>query len=202
MILLYDHPLSGNCYKIRLLFSLLGLEYESKSLAVTGDRDGDRGEAFRAKTAIGKIPTVRLQDGRHLSESGAILWYFAEGTPYLPDDRFARAQVVQWMSFEQNNHEPNLAAARQWMSIDPDLHPSAEQIESWRLAGSRALDVMERHLSAHDFFVGDRCSIADIALYPHTEMAETGPFELGPLPATRAWLQRMRSLPGYVSIDA
>ncbi|MHC5062834.1 MAG: glutathione S-transferase family protein [Planctomycetota bacterium] len=200
MILLYDHALSGNCYKVRLLFSLLGLEYESESLAVTGDRD--RGEAFRAKTAIGKIPTVRLEDGRHLSESGAILWYFAEGTPYLPEDRYMRAQVVQWMSFEQNNHEPNLAAARQQMAIDPSLHPSAEQIENWRVAGTRALDVMERHLAGQDFFVGDCCSIADIALYPHSELAEEGPFDLGPLTATRAWLERMRSLPGFVPMGA
>jgi len=202
LILLYDHPLSGNCYKIRLLFALLGIPYESEQIAVTGDRDHDRGEAFRAKTAIGKIPSLRLDDGRYLSESGAILWYFAEGTPFLPEDRYERAQVVQWMSFEQNNHEPNLAAARQQLAIDPELHPGEEQIEGWRSAGTRALDVMERHLSKHEFFVGDICSIADIALYPHTQMADQGPFDLGPLLATQAWLERLRALPGFVAMGS
>lgn len=197
---LYDHPESGNCYKVRLILSHLGLDYESTNVSVTGDRDAQRGAEFFRKNPIGKIPTLVLDDGTALAESTAILWYFAEGTPYLPDDKLGRARVLQWMAFEQNNHEPSIATARHQVTLEADEDPSPQQIAAWQASGDRALSVMERHLSEHEWFAADRYTIADIALYAYTHVADEGPFSLEPYPAIRTWFERVRAQPGHVPI--
>ncbi len=199
MILLYDHPESGNCYKVRLLLAQLGIPFETQTVSVTGDRDAQRGETFFARNPIGKIPTVVLDDGTVLAESTAILWYFAEGTPLLPADRLGRARVLQWMAFEQNNHEPNIATARHAVSLS-DEQPGEAQLAAWRAGGNRALRVMERHLQGNDWFAAGTYGIADIALYAYTHVAEEGPFELAPYPSVQAWLQRVADRPGHVPL--
>lgn len=198
MIQLYDHAESGNCYKIRLLLTHLEIPYQRIDVAVTGDRDAQRGTAFFAKNPIGKIPTVVLPDGVCLAESTAILWYFALGTQLLPTDKLEQCQVLQWLAFEQNNHEPNIATARHQMSHEPGANPSPEQIASWRNGGNRALSVMERHLAQHEFFAAGRYTIADIALFAYTHVAEEGCVELAPYPAVRRWLDRIRAQPGWI----
>ena len=198
MIKLYDNPESGNCYKIRLLLTQLAIPFETIDVSVNGDRDAQRGPTFFAKNPIGRIPTVELDDGTHLSESTAILWYFATGTPLLPDDRLGQAEVLRWMAFEQNNHEPNIATARHQIAHEPGANPSDAQIAAWRAGGNRALSVMERHLQTHDFFAVDRYTIADIALFGYTPEAEEGPFDLSEYPKIQAWIERIRSQPGHV----
>ncbi|HEX8753991.1 MAG TPA: glutathione S-transferase family protein, partial [Solirubrobacterales bacterium] len=141
------------------------------------------------------VPTVVLEDGRPLGESNAILWYFAEGTRFLPTDSYERAQVLQWMFFEQYKHEPGIAVVRFWVSISEDPPPPAE-IEARREAGRAALAAMERHLAAHEFFVGGRFTIADIALYAYTHVAPEGGFDLGAYPAVQEWLERVEAQPG------
>jgi glutathione S-transferase len=195
-VLLYDNAISGNCYKVRLLFSLLGIEYERREVSVI-DRSG-RAELLGDLNPGLRVPTLVLDDGRPLAESDAILVYFAEGTEYLPTDRYERAQALQWMFFEQYSHEPNIAVLRFWAhaEIKPDPREALAKFNG----GLAALEAMERHLTGRDFFVGDRATVADIALYAYTHVADEGGFEIARLEAIGAWLERVRALPGYVPI--
>lgn len=197
-MLLYDNPLSGNCFKVRLLFSLLGIEYERREVDVF-DRS-DRPEILGGLNPGLRVPTLVLDDGRPLAESDAILVYFAEGTEYLPEDRYARAQVLQWMFFEQYSHEPNVAVLRFWAEagIEGDPREVAAKLEG----GYRALEAMERHLEGREFFVGEGPTVADLALYAYTHVAHEGGFEIGRFAAIEGWLGRIRALPGYVPITA
>jgi len=195
-MLLYDSAVSGNCYKVRQLFTHLGLEYERREVDVI-DRSGRR-ELLGALNPALRVPTLVFDDGRSLGESGAILCYFAEGTPYLPEDRFERAHVMQWLFFEQYSHEPHIAVARFWAIAG--LTPSEEDAEAKRRAGTAALRAMEGHLDGREFLVADRYTIADISLYAYTHVAPEGGFELDPYPAVRAWLARVESQPGHIAI--
>jgi glutathione S-transferase len=195
-MLLYDSAISGNCYKVRLLLTKLGVEFERRELSVF-DRS-DRPEVLGELNPALRVPTLVLDDGRTLGESNAILWYFADGTEYVPTDAYQRAQVLQWQFFEQYDHEPNLAVARFWELAD--LHPSAAELGAKRAGGEKALGAMERHLAGRAFLVGDRYSIADISLYAYTHVAPEGGFSLGPYPAVREWLARVASAPGHIAI--
>lgn len=197
-MLLYDNAISGNCYKVRLLFSLLGIEYERRELSVI-DRS-NRGEVLGELNPGLRVPTLVLDDGRPLAESDAILAYFAEGTEYLPSDRYERAQVFQWLFFEQYSHEPNIAVLRFWehAEIKPDPRDAVAKFNG----GLAALEAMERHLAGREFFVGEAVTIADLALYAYTHVADEAGFELDRFPAIGAWLERVAALPGYVPITA
>jgi glutathione S-transferase len=196
-MLLYDSAISGNCYKVRLLFALLGIEYERREVDVI-DRSG-RAELLGDLNPGLRVPTLVLDDGRPLAESDAILVYFGEGTEYLPEDRYQRAQVLQWMFFEQYSHEPNIAVLRFWAhaEIKPDPREALAKFNG----GLAALEAMERHLAGREFFVAGRPTVADLALYAYTHVADEGGFELSRFPAIGEWLGRVSSLPGYISID-
>ena len=200
MLRLYNSQLSGNCYKVRLLLTLLGIPFERIEMDVV-DRS-NRLELLGGKNPALRVPTLELEDGTHLAESNAILWYFADGTPYLPEDRLERARVLQWMFFEQYDVEPNLAVARFWIAVLGKRDEHAEALEGKWTAGYRALDGMERHLKDRAFLVGERFSIADMALYAYVHVAEEGGFDLGPYPAVRAWLERVAGQPGHVPMLA
>jgi glutathione S-transferase len=196
---LYDSQVSGNCYKVRLLFAHLGLAYERREVDVF-DRSNRREILGRLNPAL-RVPTLVLDDGRSLAESDAILFHFAEGTEYLPEDRFERAQVLQWLFFEQYSHEPYIAVARFWALAG--ITPSEEEHDAKHRGGTAALKAMERHLAeGREYLVGERYSIADIALYAYTHVAPEGGFELEPFPAIRAWLERVARQPGHVPISA
>ena len=197
-MLLYDSAVSGNCYKVRLLFAHLGLDYERVELDVV-DRS-NRSEVIGDRNPALRVPTLVLDDGRPLAESNAILWYFADGTGYVPTDRYERAQVLQWQFFEQYDHEPNVAVARFWLTKRIDVEPA--QLEARQAGGYRALDAMERHLAGRAFLVGERYSIADIALFAYTHVAGEGGFDLGRYPAIGAWLEQVAAQPGHAPIDA
>jgi glutathione S-transferase len=197
-VLLYNNQLSGNCYKVRLLFAQLGIEYEREEVDVF-DRSGRAQRLGHLNPAL-RVPTLVLDDGRALAESNAILYFFADGTPYLPEDRFDRAQVLQWLFFEQYSHEPNIAVARFWVLAG--ITPSPESLEERMRAGRFALAAMDSHLAERQFLVADRYTIADIALYAYTHVAPGGHFDLHPYPAINAWLERVAAQPGHVPIDA
>ena len=172
-MLLYNSQVSGNCYKVRLLLAHLGLDYERREMDVI-DRS-DRADTLGDLNPALRVPTLVLDDGRPLAESNAIMWFLGEGTPYVPDDRFERAQVLQWLFFEQYSHEPHIAVVRFWVAV-AHAPPSPEALEAKRRDGYTALDAMERHLATGRFLVGERYTIADIALYAYTHVAHEGGF--------------------------
>jgi glutathione S-transferase len=199
-MLLYNSAVSGNCYKVRLLLAQLGLEYETVEMSVV-DRS-NRAEVLGDLNPGLRVPTLVLDDGRPLAESDAILWYFADGTRYLPDDPYEQARVLQWMFFEQYSHEPNIAVARFWLAYSGEPDRYRDQLPARMKGGYAALDAMEGHLEGRSFLVGERYSIADIALYAYTHVADEGEFDLKPYPAIRTWLGRVAAQPGHVTIDA
>jgi glutathione S-transferase len=199
-VLLYNSPVSGNCYKVRLLLAHLGIPYERRDVSVV--ERSSREELLGGLNPAQRVPTIVLDDGRSLGESGAILWYFGEGTRFVPDAPYARAQVLQWMFFEQYDHEPAIAVVRFWQVYSGRPEAFADRVDERMAAGYRALDAMERHLDGRSYFVGDAPTLADIALYGYTHVAPEGGFELVRYPAIRAWLERVAAEPGHVPIDA
>jgi glutathione S-transferase len=197
---LYNSAVSGNCYKVRLLLAQLGQEYETVEMSVV-DRS-NRTEVLGDLNPGLRVPTLVLDDGRPLGESNAILWYLGDGTDYAPDDRYERAQVLQWQFFEQYSHEPFIAVARFWKSYADQPEVFERQRERLLAGGYTALDALEAHLSSRAFLVGERYSLADISLYAYTHVAHEGGFDLGEYPAIRAWLERVAAQPRHVPIDA
>jgi glutathione S-transferase len=200
-VLLYNSQVSGNCYKVRLLFAHLGIEYERQELDVA-DRS-NRPEVLGGLNPALRVPTLVLDDGRSLGESGAIIWFFGEGTRFVPDDPFERAQVLQWMFFEQYDHEPAIAVVRFWLRYSGRPRDEfADRLDERVVAGYRALDALDQHLDGRSWLVGDQMTLADIALYAYTHVAQEGGFELGRYPAISAWLEHLASEPGHIPIDA
>jgi glutathione S-transferase len=200
VIKLYQFHPSGNCYKVRLLLHQLGIPFETVE---TDIQAGDtRTPEFKAKNPIARVPTLELEPGAFLAESNAILWYFAEGTPFIPTDKLERARMLQWMFFEQYSHEPYVAVARAWIAFFGVPPGKERELEERIQKGYAALDVMEGELKKRPFFAGDRYSLADIALYAYTHVAGEGGFELERYPAIGAWLERVATEPGHVPIDA
>jgi len=197
LLRLYDYLESGNGYKVRLLLHQLEISYERVELDIA--RGETRTPEFLARNPNGRIPLLELEDGSHLSESNAIQFYLAEGSGLLPEGRLERARVLQWMFFEQYSHEPYIAVVRYWHHIGI-ADSRSEEVESRREQGYAALGVMEAQLARRDFFVGERYTIADIALYAYTHVAHEGGFDLTPYPATCAWLDRVRAQPRHIPI--
>ena len=199
-VLLYNSEVSGNCYKVRLVCAQLGIAYETVEVDVV-DRSnrpallGDLNPALR-------VPTVVLDDGRPLAESSAIIWYLGDGTHLVPEDRYERAQVLQWMFFEQYVLEPTIAVVRFWVAFSGRAGEFAGQIPAKMQAGYGALDGLERGLTGKEFLVGDRYTLADIALYAYTHVAHEGGFDLSGYPAIGTWVERVAAQPGHVRIDA
>jgi glutathione S-transferase len=197
MLRLYDYLESGNGYKVRLLLSQLGIDFERIEMDIV--KGETRTSDFLWMNPNGKIPLLELENGERLAESNAILHYLAEDTPFLPKDRLEHARVLQWMCFEQYSHEPNIATVRFWVHTGVADEQRA-LVEQKRDLGYAALDVMEGHLKARAFFVQDRYSIADIALYAYTHVADEAGLDLASYRAVRAWLERVQAQPGHIPI--
>ncbi|MCK0209267.1 glutathione S-transferase family protein [Starkeya koreensis] len=200
MLKIYAMQSSGNCYKVRLLLSKLGVPFELIDVDLL--RGENRTPDFLMKNPEGRVPLLELPGGRYLPESNAILFYLAEGTHLLPGAPLERAEVLRWMFFEQHSHEPNIGAARFWLKlVRGGRELRTHDIDRWMEEGYAALGVMERHLARRPFFVDGGLTIADIALYAHTHAAAEGDFDLGGFPSVRAWLARVAALPGHVGMD-
>lgn len=200
MLTLHGDHRSGNCYKVELLLAQLGLPY--RFVAVDVLKGEARRPEFLALNANGKIPLLQLEDGRCLPESNAILCYLADGTPLWPAERWQRAQVLQWLFFEQYSHEPYVAVARfivQYLKRPPER---AADLAAKMAPGYKALGVLECQLATTPFLCGQDYTIADIALYAYTHVAHEGDFDLSTYPALRAWLERVRAQPGHVPMQA
>jgi glutathione S-transferase len=200
MYTLYSMHSSGNSYKVRMLLARLGLAYRLV------ETDLFRGETktpeFLAKNPEGRIPVLELPDSGFLAESNAILVYLADGTPYYPDNKLARAEVLRWMFFEQHSHEPAIAAARYWLHlVKGGRELRTHEIDQWMERGYEALALMERHLTGRRYFAGERTTVADLALYAHTHVAQEGEFDLGGFPNVVDWLARVASEPGHLRMN-
>ena len=198
MLRLYDYLSSGNGYKCRLLLHQLGIPYQRIELDILAGET--RTPEFLARNPNGRIPVLELEDGTVLAESDAILFYLADGRPFLPADRLQRAQVLQWLFFEQYSHEPFIAVARFILHLLPEDTPRRAELPRLRQGGKAALGVLEQRLRAQPFLVADRYTIADIALYAYTHCAEEGGLALSDYPAVTAWLERVAGQPGHIPI--
>jgi glutathione S-transferase len=199
MLKVYGDLKSGNCYKVKLLLAQLGAQHEWLHTDIL--KGESRTPGFLAKNPNGRIPLLEIGDGVYLPESNAILCYLADGTSFLPSERLPRARVLQWLFFEQYSHEPYIAVARfivHYLGRPPDQEA---RLQDRMAPGYAALGVMEQHLARRPFFAADRYTIADIALYAYTHVAHEGGFELAKFPAVRAWLDRVRSQPGYLAMS-
>jgi glutathione S-transferase len=201
--ILHEYSQSGNCYKIRLTAALLGLPIERREYDIM--KGETRTPDFLANVnPNGRIPVLQVGD-RFIPESNAACFYLADGSELVPDDRFDRADMLRWMFFEQYNHEPNVATLRFWLAFVGEARLSELQralLPGKREAGEAALKLMDEHLAGRDYFVGDRLSLADIALYAYTHVAPDGGFDLGRYPAVSAWTARIASAPDYVPMDS
>lgn len=198
MHLLYDYLDSGNGYKVRLVMRLLAIPYRLVSIDIL--RGESRTPEFLAKNPNGRIPVLEFPDGRVLCESNAIMFHLAEHSELVPRDPFQRAQVLQWLFFEQYSHEPNVATVRFWMRHTEIGEDKRSALEQKRQQGHAALAVMERQLGQHSYLVADQFSIADIALYAYTHVAHEGGFDLAAYPAVRAWLARCKLRPNWAEL--
>ena len=199
-MILHDNLSSGNGYKIRLLLAQLNVPFERIEYDI--DRGETRTPGFLQRVnPNGRVPVLETDEGEALAESGAILFYLSEGTPFLPDGRLGRARVLRWMFFEQYSHEPNVATPRYWATHGVEMTEERRlSLETKRKLGHDALGVMEGHLRQNDFFVGGRYTVADIALYAYTHVAGEGGFDLAGYPAVLAWIDRVAAQPGHIPI--
>lgn len=198
-LVLHQDPRSGNCYKIALTAALLGIPLATRDYDImTGQTRTP--EFLSSVNANGRIPVLQVGD-RFLPESNAACWYLGQGSDLVPDDRFAQADVLRWMFFEQYNHEPNIATLRFWLRFvgQANLTPAqVAQMPGKRAAGEAALKLMDDHLARADWLVGNAATLADIALFAYTHVCEEGCFALDDYPAVRAWIARMQGLPGFI----
>ena len=199
MTTVYGMKTSGNCYKVQLALEQLGQPY--RWIEIDSAAGETRTPEYLARNPNGKVPLLELDDGRHLAESNAILCYLADGSSLLPDERWQRAQCLQWLFFEQYSHEPYVAVARFICLWLPEDHPRRAELPRLRERGEQALGVMEKHLATQPFFVAGGYSVADIALFAYTHAAADGGFDLSRYPAVEAWLERVRSQPGFVPMS-
>jgi glutathione S-transferase len=200
-LILHEYSQSGNCYKIRLTAALLGVPIERREYDILNGET--RTPEFLAEVnPNGRIPVLQV-GGRFIPESNAACFYLADGSGLVPEDRFDRADMLRWMCFEQYNHEPNVATLRLWLAFVGEERLNDLQralLPGKREAGEAALKLMDEHLATREFFVGDRLSLADIALYAYTHVAEDGGFDLSAIPAVGAWLERVAAAPGYLGM--
>jgi glutathione S-transferase len=200
-VLLYDSPISGNCYKVRLLFAHLGVDYERRDVDVI-DRS-DRREFLAELNPARGVPTLVLDDGRALGESNAILWYFGEATHFVPDDRFDRAKVQQWLSFEQAQIEASIGVARFLIAYSGWPRDRYEpRLKEYWSRGRRALAGLDASLERREWLVGGIPTLADLSLYAYTHAAGEAEVDLEPYANVRRWVAGVAAMPGHIAIDA
>ncbi|MEO0058279.1 MAG: hypothetical protein RIT17_1755 [Pseudomonadota bacterium] len=205
VLTLHEDPRSGNCYKIKLTAALLGLPLATRAYDIMKGETRTP-EFLAAVNANGRIPVLQIGEGGaacFLPESNAACWYLAHGSALIPQERFAQADMLRWMFFEQYSHEPNVATLRFWLHFVGEANLSAEQrgqMMAKRIAGCAALDLMNRHLADNAFFCGDAVSLADIALFAYTHVVDEGGFDLDDYPHVRGWIGRVAALPGFAAM--
>ena len=200
MYTLYSMQRSGNCYKVRLALAQLGVSYNLVDIDIL--KGETRTPDFLAKNPNGQIPLLEFEPSRFLAESNAILWYVAQRSELTGHTEIERARVLQWMFFEQHAIVPSIGAAYFWLClIKGGRELQQHALDDWMEEGSRSLNVLDKHIAKHRFFAGERYTIADVALYAYTHLAEQSEFDLKPFPALRDWLDRVAAEPRHVAMD-
>ena len=199
MLKLYEFSSSGNCYKIRLLLTQLEIPFERIEIDIT--KGESRTPEFLQKNPNGRIPVLEIEPGKFISESNAILFYLSAGTKFFPTNKWEQAQIMQWLFFEQYSHEPYIATSRYWINILGKAEEYKAEIQQKQAGGYAALGVMEKHLEKHQFFVGDRYTIADICLFAYTHVADEGGFDLNQFSAIQNWIERVKNQPLYQAMN-
>ena len=199
MFRLYEFPSSGNCYKLRLAMSFLEINFSRIEIDIT--KGASRTEEFLKINPNGRVPVLETPDKKYLPESNAALWYLASDSDLMPEDKFEQAQVLQWMFFEQYSHEPFIATSRYWVHILNKKDQYKSELLEKRPKGYAALDVVEQHLEDNNFFVGNKFSAADIALYAYTHVANEGGFDLSKYTAINKWFSRIENVRNYITIN-
>ena len=202
-LVLHEYSPSGNCYKVRLTAALVGKPLERREYDIT--KGETRTPEFLANVnANGRIPVLQVDD-RFIPESNAACHYLAESSHLMPNDPFDHADMLRWMFWEQYNHEPNVATLRFWtgtIGLDNLTELQRQQVPLKLQAGDAALKLMDEHLSGREWFVASKPSLADVALYAYTHVAEEGGFSLAALTNVRNWIGRVEKQPGYVPLTA
>ena len=199
LVKIYGDIQSGNCYKVKLLTSLIEIEHEWIEVDILANET--QSDSFLTKNPNGKIPLLELEDGSCISESNAILNYLASNTPLIGNSRFTSAKILQWQFFEQYSHEPFIAVARfiaKYLGLPEDRKA---EFEAKQAGGHKALKVMEEQLQKTPYLVGDELTVADISLYGYTHVAHEGGFDLSEYPAIQQWIERIQSNPKYISME-
>lgn len=199
MIKIYGDLISGNCYKIKLLAHQLNIPHQWIHMDIL--QGACRTSEFLNKNPNGKIPLLETAGGKFLPESNAILFYLAENSSLLPTDSFQKAQTLQWLFFEQYSHEPYIATSRFIVKFLKQGEEQKQSLQKKYKNGYKALDVMENHLDKQPFLVGEHYSIADIALYAYTHIAEEGGFNLGTYRNIQNWFTRIRNQSRHLSMN-
>lgn len=197
---IYGDSRSGNCYKLKQLCAELELGYDWQEVDIMAGET--RTKEFLTRNSNGKIPLLELPDGRYLAESNAILCYLADGSEFLTGDAFARANILQWLFFEQYSHEPYIATSRFIIRYLGNPPEKKKALEEKKAGGHKALEVMQAQLSKGNYFCGDAFTVADIALFAYTHVADEGGFDLKPYPSIQRWISRIESRPKYVPMNA
>jgi len=200
MIRLYNFQGSGNSYKVRLLLTQLKMAFERIDIDLVGGETGM--PRFRSRNPLGQTPFVELDDGRVLAESNAILWFLAEGSPLLPEEPWTRAQILQWMNFEQYRIEPNIGTPRFWITELKVGEERRAEIAAKLKSGNAALAILDAHLARNAFVAGPRYTIADIALYAYGHLGAEASYDMSPYAALGRWFARVAAEPGHVPITA
>lgn len=200
MLKLYGMTLSGNCHKVRLLLEQLDRPYQWQEVDIL--KGESKTAEFLSVNPAGQVPTLQIEPGKYLTESNAMLYYLAEGSPFWSDDPYLKAQTLSWMFFEQYSHEPYIAVARFIKKFFPAGNDRLVELPRLHEKGSKALQIMEQHLSVNDFFVDNIYSIADISLYAYTHCAGEGGFDVSTYPAISSWLTRIEEQDRFVGMSA
>lgn len=198
MTTIYGDIKSGNCYKVALLFSQLGINHDWREILVVNGET--RTPEFLSLNPAGQIPVVVLDNSEVLTQSNAIVNYFATDTALMPTDALQRFRVQEWQFFEQYNHEPTIAVRRYIQKFLGMPSERQAEYDSKEEPGYRVLELMETHLANQDFLVGNSYCVADISLYAYTHVADEGGFDLDRFPSICSWLERVRQQPGYLSM--
>ena len=201
-LILHEHAVSGNCYKVRLTAAIVGEHLERREYDIM--KGETRTPQFLLEVnSNGRIPVLQVGH-RFIPESNAACYYIADGSALIPTDRFDHADMLRWMFWEQYSHEPNIATLRfwkDWVGHENLTEAQKHQIPGKREAGEAALKLMDDHLRGRDWFVAGHMTLADVCLFAYTHVATDGGFDFLHYSRITDWIERVKGQPKYIPMS-